>query len=238
MVNYVLRLDAGVSGQTAQLIVDTPPGWPAFGTRTVVWSNTMVQGAGLNIPLIALSNLTVTGHSLGGALAQMYQRIFDSLGVNTFNTVGIGNQASPIFDQLTTMLGLPSGSFSSGTGDNLLVLGEIASTLPGTVMGNQQIQLFSETENTNIVSAHLMGYVTDSLAVYNLFATLDPTLNTAPSGIQTITAILKASSNIAANSLEAAVAALGKLFQVSTASGFTGNEFDGTGRDKLYIATN
>ena len=47
MVNYVLRLDVGTTGQTAQLLVDTH----AFGTRTVDWSNTMVQGAGPNIPL-------------------------------------------------------------------------------------------------------------------------------------------------------------------------------------------
>ncbi|TXT27367.1 MAG: Hemolysin-type calcium-binding domain-containing protein, partial [Gallionellaceae bacterium] len=237
MVNYVLRLDAGASGQTAQLLVDTPPGWPAFGTRTVGWSNTMVQGVGPNIPLSSLTDLTLTGHSLGGALAQMYQRIFGGASVDTFNSVGIGNPASPIFDQLTTMLGLPSGSFSSGTGGNLLVPGEIASILPGTVMGNPQIEVFSETQNTNIVSAHLMTYVTDSLALYNLFATLDPALNADPDGLNTITNILKASSNIAANTLESAVSALGKLFLVNGAAGFNGNMFDGN-RDLLYVALN
>ena len=38
--------------------------------------------------------------------------------------------------------------------------------------------------------------MTDSLALYNLFAQLDPTLNTNPNGLQTITDILKASSNV------------------------------------------
>lgn len=214
MVNYVLRLDAGASGQTAQLLVDTPPGWPFFGTRTVVWSNTMVQGVGPNIPLSSLTNLTLTGHSLGGSLAQMYQRIFGGAGVDTFNAVGIGNPTSPVFDQLTTMLGLPSGSFSSGAGDNLLVPGEVASTLPATVMGQPQIQVFSETENTNIVDAHLMSYVTDSLAVYNLFATLDPSLNDgSQASLDKITNFLKSGSSVAANSLENALDALRTLFQ-------------------------
>ncbi len=236
MVNYVLRLDAGATGQTAQLLVDTPPLWPASGTRTVVWSNTMVQGAGPNIPLSTLTNITVTGHSLGGALVQMYQRIFGSTGVDTFNSVGIGNPTSPIFDQLTTMLGLPSGSFSSGTGDHLLVPGEIASTLPGTVMGNPQIEVFSETQNTNVVSAHLMTYVTDSLAVYNLLAKIDPTLDTSPNGLSTITDILKASSNIADRSLESTIAALGKVFMVPSASSVDSTNVFNLDRDKLYIA--
>jgi len=69
MVNYVLRLDVGATGQTAQLEVVTP----LFGSRYLAWSNVMVQGVGPNIPQPALSNLTVTGHSLGGALAQMYR---------------------------------------------------------------------------------------------------------------------------------------------------------------------
>lgn len=219
MVNYVLRLDVGATGQTAQFEVATSL---IDGSRSLDWSGAMVQGAGPNIPLIALSNLTVTGHSLGGALAQMYQRIFDSLGVNTFNSMGIGNANSPFFDQLTTMLGLPIGSFSSGAGSNLVVSGEPANHL-GTVLGDAQIQIFTETENT--LSAHMMGYVTDSLAVYNLLSSIDPGLS-----IASITNILKSSSNVAANSLESAVSALGKLFGVSGASNV------GSARNDLYLA--
>jgi hypothetical protein len=53
MVNYVLRLDVGATGQTAQLEVATSL---IDGSRSLVWSGAMVQGAGSNIPLIALSN--------------------------------------------------------------------------------------------------------------------------------------------------------------------------------------
>lgn len=167
MVNYVLRLDVGSTGQTAQLEgiqAGFPPVW------TPVWSGAMVQGEG---PGISLNNLTVTGHSLGGALAQMFQRIFGSDGVYTYNTLGVDGPNAPIFDQLTTLLGLPSGSFSSGVGGNLVVPGEPANNF-GIIKGDQQQQIFTESANQDPYHAHKIGYITDSLAVYNLFANSTP----------------------------------------------------------------
>jgi Ca2+-binding RTX toxin-like protein len=207
MVNYVLRLKAGPSYNAFQ-VVDNGD--------TIAFSPTMVTGIG---PGINPAQLTISGHSLGGALAQMYQRIFGSVAVNTFNTVGIGEPNALLFNQLTTLLGLTTGSFGSGTGNNLVVLGEPAQHV-GTIQGQAQQQVFSETANQGLYDAHRMMFVTDSLAVYNLFATLDPSLNTAStSNLDKITNLLKASSNVAANSLEYTLDTLRTLLQTDYTSG-------------------
>ncbi|MDA8129849.1 MAG: hypothetical protein M0Z73_14285 [Betaproteobacteria bacterium] len=209
MINYVLRLQAGSSGTTRQVEL-------LAGATAPSWTSTEVSGVG---PGITPDHLTITGHSLGGFLGQVFQRIFDSAGVYTYNALGVVRPDAPVFDQLTALLGLPLGSFGSGAGENLLVPGEPAQLI-GTVQGKSQIQIFTETESATInpidtIPAHKMGPVTDSLALYNLFATLDPTLNSADpaDGIGKITGILKAASNVANQSLEATLDALRALFE-------------------------
>ena len=209
MINYVLRLQAGSNGTTQQVELLT-------GATAPTLTSTFVSGIG---PGIAPSQLTITGHSLGGFLGQVYQRIFGSAGVYTYNSLGVVRPNAPIFDQLTTLLGLPPGSFNSGSGENLLVPGEPAQLI-GTVQGKDQIQIFSETESETIFSidtidAHKIVPLTDSLALYSLFATIDPALNTAnpADGIAKITAILKAASADPAKSLELTLDALRTLFQ-------------------------
>ena len=69
--------------------------------------------------------------------------------------------------------------------------------------------------------------LSDSLAVYNLFAQVDSALS-----VETVTGILKASSNESDNTLEAAVSSLGELFM----PGFTqrqGNAYN-VNREELY----
>ena len=83
----------------------------------------------------------------------------------------------------------------------------------GTVQGNQQRQVFSEQANQGPIDAHSISALTDSLALYNLLATLDPSLNDAtPDNLAKLTGILKASSNVAANSLENTLDSLRTLF--------------------------
>lgn len=226
MLNYVLRLKVGASGITRQLNFD----------GTGLTSN-FVNGVG---PGIDPSRLTISGHSLGGYLGQVYQRILGSTGVYTYNALGLTRPNDPIFDRLTNLLGLPTGSFSSGPGENLLVPGEPAQLI-GRIQGNPQMRVFSETQSIRVasistISAHKIPPLTDSLAVYNLLATLDSSLNTAnlADGLTTITGILNAASNVGANTLESLISELGKLFSVSGTT-FTGNEFD-TNRDKLYTS--
>ena len=209
MINYVLRLQAGSTGTTQQVELLTGAVAPSL-------SSTVVSGEG---PGITLSQLTITGHSLGGFLGQVYQRIFGSIGVYTQNALGLFRPNAPIFDQLTSLLGLPPRNFSSGSGENLVVPGEPAQLI-GTIQGNPQIPIFTETENTannpiDAVSAHYKEPVVDSLALYNLFARIDPTLNTAnpADGIAKITKVLKSASADPAQSLERTLDALRTLFQ-------------------------
>jgi len=209
MVNYVLRLQAGVNGTTQQIEL-------AAGATAPSLTSNFVSGVG---PSINPAELTISGHSLGGFLGQVYQRLFGSIGVYTYNALGLIRPNAPIFDQLTSLLGLPPGSFSSGPGENLLVPGEPAQLI-GTVQGKPQIRVFSETQSTtigpvNTIPAHRVSPLTDSLAVYDLFAKLDPALNTTDPavGIGKITDILTAASNKPALSLEAALDSLRKLFK-------------------------
>lgn len=209
LVNYVLRLQAGSMGTTQQVELLTGATAPSL-------TSTLVSGLG---PGISPSQLTITGHSLGGFLGQVFQRIFGSAGVYTYNALGVVRPDAAIFDQLTSLLGLPSGSYSSGPGENLLVPGEPAQLI-GTVQGKPQIQIFTETESATInpidtIPAHKMGPVADSLALYNLFATLDPSLNTAnpADGLGKISGMLKAASNVANQSLEVTLDALRTLFE-------------------------
>ncbi|MDD5385392.1 MAG: hypothetical protein PHG89_11000 [Gallionella sp.] len=171
----------------------------------------------------------VTGHSLGGLLAQMLA--VDQAGqiaqTTTFNAPGVGG----IGAQILQSVGLLPGSIPLTGVTNVYAQPGLSATAGlGTLLGDTQ-SVFIEA-NLDPLHNHAMSTLTDSLAVYNLFAQLEPT-----AGLNTLTAILKAESNIAANSLESAVSALGKLFNVS-GTVFSGNEFDSSanGRDLLYKA--
>jgi|CXWL01.1.fsa_nt_gi hypothetical protein len=243
MFNYYQRL-IGVAGAPVaqyQYIPSLHPADPAEPPQIVRIADATATGE-----LSAQPMLTAVGHSLGGHLAMMLSRMTGHVNsVTTLNAPGFESIAGvtyPLtsegfFSLLSAATGLTfmTNGWNTASMTHLDVQGDVVHTI-GTTPGSSQA-IFTEQIDQGWYDAHLAPSITDSLAVYNLFATLDPTLNTAPNGIQTITAVLKASSNVAANSLEAAVAALGKLFQVSTASGFTGNEFDGTaGRNLLYVA--
>jgi Ca2+-binding RTX toxin-like protein len=93
--------------------------------------------------------------------------------------------------------------------------------LIGTIQGNPQIQVFTETESSQLsplnvdpFSAHRISFVTDALAVFDLFATVDLALNSndPAAGVNKITAILRAMSNQATQSLESTVDALVNFF--------------------------
>jgi hypothetical protein len=105
MVNYALRLQAGGTGFAQQL--------NANGTGL---TQNVVVGVG---PAIALESLVVSGHSLGGYLAQIYQRMFGSVGVFTFNALGIRDSNASFFDQVSTLLGLPSESLDQAVAKTL-----------------------------------------------------------------------------------------------------------------------
>jgi hypothetical protein len=113
-MNYV-RLQAGSNGTTQQVEL-------VAGSTAPSLTSNFVSGVG---PGINPAQLTIGGHSLGGFLGQVYQRLFGSIGVYTYNALGLIRPNAPIFDQLTSLLGLPPGSFSSGPGETCMPTGAV-----------------------------------------------------------------------------------------------------------------
>jgi Ca2+-binding RTX toxin-like protein len=231
-------LKASLQSQGFWVEDDTASGL-ALGDSAIVLAGTDLT-AGRGTATIQLgSSYDVVGHSLGGHLAMVLGRL-DSGGVasvETFNPpffdpLGSANLSAQFFTQLQQLETTASGSTGIAPAykpsQNYVVSGDLVHVIGNTKPGVANT-IFSETENTNAVSAHSIKATTDALAVYSLFAQLDSSLDTG--GMDSIASILRASSNIAANSLEAAVAALGKLF------GKTYSALE-TNRDDLYTHLN
>ena len=143
-------------------------------------------------------NLNVTGHSLGGLLAQMFA--VDHTGAVaqtvTFNAPGVGGVGT----QIRKLLGIVESSVPAGNVTNIIAQpGWSATAGLGLMLGNVS-NVFIET-SLNPLLNHKIAKLSDSLAVYDLFAKVDPTLDNA-NGIKTITGLLKASDNTASESLE------------------------------------
>lgn len=189
---------------------------------------------GLN-KLPAGASVSVEGHSLGGHLAMAFSRLFSGATIDAAAVNGLGFKigdanVNNLFAQLSGAAGFDAGMVQNVYGMAGLEFASMNAGFleqPGGWNG-----IYIESGGFGTWGGHDAGQMTDSLAVYNLFATLDPALDTSPTGLSTITSLLKASSNVAANSLESAVSSLGKLFNVSNTT-FTANEFD-TNRDLLY----
>ncbi|MDO8465395.1 MAG: putative Ig domain-containing protein [Gallionella sp.] len=235
-------------------ILDSTLGGLGITVRRIVTGNsdtlltgTLATGSGL---LTICPELNVTGHSLGGHLAAAFTRLFSGAGANaitingagfpTGSTPGLGGNAlsniQNLFAELNGASTFDSTAITNihGDGPNFVSM----NSQYGLVQQGGHQEIYIESMSIGNTLGHGKEQMTDSLAVYNLLATIDPTLNTDPNGLTTITNILKASSNIAVNTLESAVSALGKLFLVNSAAGFNANEFDSStnGRDLIYTA--
>ncbi|MHB9119733.1 MAG: hypothetical protein ACYC2R_15900 [Burkholderiales bacterium] len=169
--------------------------------------------------LSASEQMVVSGHSLGGFLAQGFAVDYPSAvsQTYTYNAPGLGGLAAEIFQAMGWVQ--PNVPLS-----NIINIraepGLSATAALGTVLGNVQ-PIFIEA-NLDPIHNHSITTLTDALALYKLFATVDPNAS-----VGTITDILEAASNTAANSLESALAAVGKIF------GKTYSAIETT-RDDLY----
>ncbi len=212
LFNYVQRLK-GVMGQ--------PVGQLEWNGLHYTLNPTGAVGL-LDIPLT--EQITVTGHSLGGHLAMVFGRLFPQQvsQIYTYNAPGfIDSSANSFFAQIDAVLGRTGSTFSDAKTVNLYGSGlTIIAGLSDDHGTPQEILLESNT--------HSIVDITDSLAIYNLFATLDANLNTGPDGIAKITNFLKAATNNPAKSLESMVNAVGELFNAGSKITIIDN------RDKLY----
>ncbi|MGB3210182.1 MAG: hypothetical protein WBB19_05710 [Desulforhopalus sp.] len=197
----------------------------------VTKSGGLVNGAGV-------FDFAVTGHSLGGHLAMIMSRIAPDSATSTltYNAPGFDANLNTFaltsdgfFDLLRDVEGDSSrigSEWNDGGVINTYIEGDVVSQV-GDLPGAGGQQLFSENINAGWYAAHKIEAITDALAVYNLLAQFDTNLT-----LDSITGILKASSNVGEYSLESTVSSLGGLF-VSGFTKRTASKYNAD-RDQLY----
>ncbi len=177
--------------------------------------------------------LIVTGHSSGGFLAQGFAVDHPEVVTQayTYNAPGLGGIAAQILEAL----GITPSNVPISFVTNLRAEPGLSATASlGTVLGLVQPVLIEASANPS--HNHAINTLADSLALYDLFAKLDPKLNTADPaiGIGKITDILKAAANQPPRSLEAVLDSLRKLFKDpnSSVSSLVATETDN--REQYY----
>lgn len=231
LLNYLQRLYGTSGSPVVQYSYN-----PVLGTigTTTGMANGLLAGQ---------SSLSVSGHSLGGHLAMIMGRLAPGIvsSVYTFNAPGVdhfgtGLTSEGLFNLLSNttvspITGAVGAAWNSSIMTHWYVEGDVVHGI-GNTPGSQGI-IFSENANQGVVDAHSVRAIVDSLALYDLFARLDPTLNTTDPavGIGKITDILKAGSSQAGNSLERTIDALVNFLGLEFAP-LAGNQIDN--RDALY----
>ena len=218
MFNWVQRLYGPVGLPVDQYAYIAADGSIFDPDGTIATSNGIATGElfGQTAPV------SVTGHSLGGHLAMMLGRMAPDIinDVYTYNSPGFdefgADLTSSVFFEVLGRASIPlTGSIGTGwnaSGVNTNVDSDIVHLI-GSVPGNSGT-IFSESNNQGLIDSHGIVAMTDSLSVYNLFATLAANLNTSSSGITTITGFIKASTNVNEQSLEATVNTLSSILGI------------------------
>ena len=217
MINYVKRLEAG-AGQAAQYgfvqVLD-----PSSTEGNVIYTNRFqIVGYANRIALtnalgnpVAFGHVTVAGHSLGGHLATAFARLFPEHTdhVYTYNSAGFHGSSEFRFQEYEQGLGKPFGQFpNANTQTNLYAENGINLTTSDLLFSQQGQRVPVFNEESTLIPNHLIDKLSDSLALYNVFAKLDPNLD-----MSQIDAMFKAVSNRMDNSLEKGLQRLVKLFQ-------------------------
>ena len=185
------------------IIIDEPLGL----VRKIEFKNSNLafadeRATGLN-KLPDAGNVTVTGHSLGGHLAAAFSRLFGANAI-TINGAGFatglipgtsGNAPTNIRNLFAKLGG--AAAFDSSRIQNVHGDGWNFVTMNSPVglaqPGSPPLEIYIENVGWDNKFGHGSPQMVDSLALYNLLAKLDLTLNTgAPSSIAKITALLKA----------------------------------------------
>ena len=169
----------------------------------------VAQGLG---KLTSATPVTATGHSLGGHLAAALTRLFPVSSAYTFNGAGFYQSSfvNGVFDQLA---GRPTDFNPSAIANIYGDAGPelVTNAWPHTQYGTR-LPVFIENQlkvaSPDLALNHSMKILTDSLALYELFAKIDVNLD-----MNQIGALFRAASNRMDNSLEKSLQSLVKLFQ-------------------------
>jgi Ca2+-binding RTX toxin-like protein len=182
---------------------------------------------GLNL-LQAGEQFSVTGHSLGGYLAQTFTAdpaySGNVLHAYTYNAPGYNG----IWAEIAELVGFSPASTSDAQITNLFAENGLSATSGlGTLVGAVQslfIEEGSATHNHSIVT------LVDSLALYNLFGTIDPEID-----ISRLTGMLNAAGTTGGSSLEQTVYALCSVFQTPPNSLTLDTPLEADDRDAYYL---
>ena len=196
-------------------------------------SQSVLPGSHITVGLNKLpsgASVSVAGHSLGGHLAMAFSRLFPNttVDVTAINGLGFNVNDANVNNLFAQLHGAPG--FDAGKVQNIYGIEgyEFAAMNNGVLQQPGQWDgIYIESAGLGTVGGHSASQMTDSLAVYDLFAKVDENLTLAA-----ITGILQVSDDTASESLESAVSALGELL-VPTFMARTGSEYD-TDRNALY----
>ena len=172
--------------------------------------------------------ITVTGHSLGGYLAQTFtadpmfsSKVFHAY---TYNAPGYNG----IWAEIAGLVGFSPASTPNSQITNLFAENGLSAISGlGTLVGAVQ-SLFIEEGSSG--HNHSIITLTDALALYNLFGTIDPNLE-----VESVTEILNAAGTSGGSSLESTLVALRSLFQSPPNSLTPNTPLDAQDRDAYYV---
>lgn len=195
MFNWLQRLYGSAGNPVVQYVYNS-------NTRAMEISSEVINATGYLSA--SLSPISVTGHSLGGHLAMMLSRLAPNLisNVYTYNAPGFDTLLRTNLFPLTSegffdaLINAPIGPITGQIGTDWSGEAMTHFNVPGDIVhiigdtpGNTPLTIFSETANEGPIDAHDISAITDSLAVYNLFATVAPNIQ-----VSTVTNILEAAS--------------------------------------------
>jgi len=211
------------------IIIDEPSGRVRtlqFESSATLFSDGRQTGLGLAAD-IAAQGITVTGHSLGGHLADIFDRLFAGAGADAFKINGAGfatGSVAGVSDNAATnirnLFGMLGGAASFDGSGNLNLYGDnnpeiVTMNGPGLFQQGGHEAIFIEQDSfIQDVFGHGASQITDSLAVFDLLIGLDGGLQSATpqAALAKLNPLFEAASNDTAFSLESLVGALGRLF--------------------------
>lgn len=183
LFNYLQRLYGAPGQPVVQYTYDSV-------TRTIGISTATVSASGYLSG--SSSPLSVAGHSLGGHLAMMLGRLAPNLvsSVYTYNAPGFDTALRTNLFPLTSegffnllrnaplgpITGAIGADWNSVTMTHFNVEGDVVHDI-GNTPGAIPQTIFSENANQGVIDAHDIKSISDSLAVYSLFAKIDPTVS-------------------------------------------------------------
>ena len=186
-------------------------GLPQYNSLEAFYQSLITQGK-----LSASEQITVTGHSLGGFLAQAFAAKHDATvsATYTYNSPGFSVASgllSNVGTELLELFGITDASIPNNKIFNVRATGGLSATAGlGQMMGSVQPIW---TESGDAIHNHSIVTVTDSLALHDIFARLNPAMD-----MNQIDVILRGASNRMNNTLEKTLQALLKLVLNSEAT--------------------